>query len=112
MPKINLSDLMGGATGAMACLTALATVELVRRTSKTCKFPAYLTTFDNFFTPLVIGCLALWCPCIVFGKNKQRLRSLQAHHRPLPGGGESCDGDCCLYCGLLLCGIGWVLQVC
>ncbi|KAI0279927.1 PLAC8 family-domain-containing protein [Russula aff. rugulosa BPL654] len=56
-------------------------------------------------------CMSCWCPCIVFGKNKQRLRNLNTHGTPLPGGGSACDGDCCLYCGLGFCGLGWVLQI-
>ena len=56
--------------------------------------------------------MSFWCPCIVFGKNKQRLRNLKTHGTPLPGGGDCCDGDCCFYCGLGLFGLGWVLQVC
>jgi hypothetical protein len=49
---------------------------------------------------------------IVYGKNKQRLRSLKTHGTPLSGGGDAFDGDCCVYCGLDLFGIGQVLQVC
>jgi hypothetical protein len=42
-------------------------------------------------------CWAVWCPCVVYGKNRQRLRSLQNQGTPLPGGGERYDGHCCVY---------------
>jgi Cys-rich protein (TIGR01571 family) len=46
---------------------------------------------------LTVGCWAVWCPCVVYGKNRQRLRSLQNQGTPLPGGGERYDGHCCVY---------------
>lgn len=33
------------------------------------------------------GCLAMWCPGVVFGRNKQRLRHLQSQGTPLPDRG-------------------------
>ena len=57
------------------------------------------------------GCFAAWCPCIVYSRNRQRLRSLQYQGIPLPSGTEANDAQCCIYCGLLLVGYGWVLQV-
>lgn len=56
-------------------------------------------------------CMAVWCPCIVYGKNKQRLGNLSTHGTPRPGGGDAIDGSCCVYCGLGLFGIAWVLQI-
>jgi hypothetical protein len=56
--------------------------------------------------------MSVWCPCIVYGKNKQRLRHLKTHGTPLRGGGDTFDGDCCVFTGLNLCGVGWILQVC
>ena len=56
--------------------------------------------------------MSLFCPCIVYGKNKQRLSNLKTHGTPLSGGGSACGGDCCIYCGLDLFGVGWILQVC
>ncbi|KAI8816952.1 PLAC8 family-domain-containing protein [Fimicolochytrium jonesii] len=32
-------------------------------------------------------CLAMFCPCIVYGKNKQSLNK-----------SDGCGGDCCIYC--------------
>jgi len=56
-------------------------------------------------------CMSVFCPCIVYGKSKQRLSHLKIHGTPLPGGGDTFDGGCCVYCGLNLFGIGWVLQI-
>jgi hypothetical protein len=58
------------------------------------------------------GCCAVWCPCVVFGKNKQRLNHLQSRGTPLAGGGESGDGDCAIYGCLLIPNCAWILQVC
>lgn len=73
---------------------------------------SYLYVSNQLSNHLSVGCMSIWCPCIVYSKNKQRLRNLKTHGTPLPGGGDTCDGDCCLYCGLGLFGLGWVLQVC
>ena len=70
---------------------------------------AYLTNFSNL---LALGCMSMWCPCIVYSKNKQRLRSLKTQGTPLPGGGDTFDGDCCIYTLLDMCGLGCILQVC
>ena len=58
------------------------------------------------------GCLATWCPCIVYSKNRQRLRSLQYQGTPLPDGDETCDDHCFIHGGLTLLGYGWIMQVC
>ena len=70
----------------------------------------YLCVSDQL--SIVVGCMSWLCPCIVYSKNKQRLRNLSTHGTPLPGGGETFDSECCLYCGLGLFGFEWVLQVC
>jgi hypothetical protein len=54
----------------------------------------------------------MWCPCVVFGKNKQRLHHLQSRGTPLAGGGESAGGDCAIYGCLLIPNCAWILQVC
>ena len=69
-----------------------------------------LTIFFSPFPPF-LGCFATWCPCIVYSRNRQHLRSLQYQGITLPSGTETNDAQCCMYCGLLLVGYGWVLQV-
>ncbi|KAI9430039.1 PLAC8-domain-containing protein [Lactarius indigo] len=56
-------------------------------------------------------CSATWCPCVVYSKNKQRLRHLQNHGTPLPGGGETYNSDCCIYGCLVIPGYAWILQI-
>ncbi|SRR6266702_442267 len=58
------------------------------------------------------GCWAAWCPCVVYGKNKQRLQHLQGRGTPLPGGGERFNDSCCIYGCLAIPGYAWILQVC
>ncbi|KAH9164941.1 hypothetical protein EDB89DRAFT_2014178 [Lactarius sanguifluus] len=58
------------------------------------------------------GCWAMWCPCVVYSKNKRRLLYLQNRGIPLPGGGQRFNDDCCIYGCLLIPGYAWVLQVC
>ena len=58
------------------------------------------------------GCWAAWCPCVVYTKNKQRLRHLQSHGTPLPGGGERFNAACVFFGYLTLTGYYWVLSVC
>ncbi|KAH9958381.1 PLAC8 family-domain-containing protein [Russula compacta] len=40
---------------------------------------------------------AFWCPCVFYGQNKQRLRHLETHGVPLPGGGKKYNDYCCDY---------------
>jgi hypothetical protein len=49
---------------------------------------------------------------VVYGKNKQRLRSLQNQGTPLAGGGQSIDKQCCIYGALILICSSWTMQVC
>jgi len=56
-------------------------------------------------------CWSLWCPCVVYSHNKQRLHSLQTQGTPLPRGSESLDAHCCIYGSLDCIGFGWILQV-
>lgn len=57
--------------------------------------------------------MSCWCPCIIYGKNRQRLDHLQEYDTPDPEhGGLGCDADCCMHVVLnVMCGFGWVLQV-
>ncbi|KAJ7089781.1 PLAC8 family-domain-containing protein [Mycena belliarum] len=56
-------------------------------------------------------CYAFWCPCIVHGKNKQRLRHLAEQNSPDPEGGSCCSGSCWAHCLLTGCvGAGFILQ--
>ncbi|KAH9007362.1 PLAC8 family-domain-containing protein [Lactarius deliciosus] len=57
------------------------------------------------------GCWAAWCPCVVYSKNKQRLQHLQTRGTHLPSGGETYDGNCCIYGSLLIPGYAWILQI-
>ncbi|KAI0279926.1 PLAC8-domain-containing protein [Russula aff. rugulosa BPL654] len=56
-------------------------------------------------------CWSTWCPCVVFSKNKQRLKSLRTQGTPLVGGGETYDSNCCIYGGLDITGYSWVMQL-
>ncbi|KAH9036854.1 PLAC8-domain-containing protein [Lactarius pseudohatsudake] len=60
---------------------------------------------------LAICCLAMWCPGVVFGRNKQRLRHLQSQGTPLPGGGTYVNGDCAVYCCLAGPRLSWILGI-
>ncbi|KAJ7282034.1 PLAC8-domain-containing protein [Mycena rebaudengoi] len=48
-------------------------------------------------------CLALWLPCVVHGKNKQRLNHLKTHGSPDPDGGNCTNGACVAHCCLTSC---------
>ncbi|KAI0249606.1 PLAC8 family-domain-containing protein [Lactifluus subvellereus] len=63
------------------------------------------------FNACGLCCWATWCPCVVYCKSKQRLRSLQDHGVPLSGDGERYNNDCCIYGLLNIPGYGWVLQI-
>jgi len=56
-------------------------------------------------------CMSVWCPCVVYSKNKQRLHSLQTQGTPLAGGGETYDSNCCIYGGLDFTGYSWIMQL-
>jgi hypothetical protein len=62
---------------------------------------------------IILGCLACWCPCIVYGTNKHRYEFLTFYGTPDPRrGGGCCSCDCCFYACLIYFGCWWVLQVC
>ncbi|KAH9993551.1 PLAC8-domain-containing protein [Russula vinacea] len=54
-------------------------------------------------------CQAVWCPCVVYSKNRQRMRHLQQHGAPLPGGGETFDKQCCIYAALIIPCYAWLM---
>ncbi|KAG1725625.1 uncharacterized protein EDB91DRAFT_1062087, partial [Suillus paluster] len=58
-------------------------------------------------------CTSCWCPCIMYGKNRQRLDHLQDNDTADPEhGGSGCGPDCVMHLLLNFCGgFGWVLQV-
>ncbi|KAI0064860.1 PLAC8-domain-containing protein [Artomyces pyxidatus] len=56
-------------------------------------------------------CMSWWCPCIVYGKNRQRLSHLQAQGVPHPDGGETINSDCLVSCLVGSVGCGWVLNM-
>ncbi|KAI0059726.1 PLAC8-domain-containing protein, partial [Artomyces pyxidatus] len=57
-------------------------------------------------------CLACWCPCILYGKNRQRLHHLQVQGFPRPDGGDSCNSHCWASCLLTsTVGCGWILNI-
>ncbi|KAF8467959.1 PLAC8 family-domain-containing protein [Russula ochroleuca] len=56
-------------------------------------------------------CWSVWCPCVVYSKNRQRLHSLQNQGTPLPGGGERYDKQCCIYGALVFTGFCWAMQI-
>ncbi|KAH9965550.1 PLAC8 family-domain-containing protein [Lactifluus volemus] len=65
----------------------------------------------SFFGACGIFCWSFWCPCVVYGKTKQRLHNLQAQGTPLPGGGDAINSDCLVYGCLTAWGYGWILQI-
>jgi hypothetical protein len=106
-PKISLSVLTGSAIGAMACSTAstgVAFVSLIKIKTR--------ATFPHADQLLMLGCWSTWCACVVFSKNKQRLKSLQTQGTPLAGGGERYDSNCFIYGALDITGYSWIMQVC
>jgi hypothetical protein len=68
-----------------------------------------------FFPPLssfLAGCFVTWCPCMIYSRNMQHLRSLQIEGTPLPPGNErTIDANCCIYSGLRVVLLHWTLQV-
>jgi Cys-rich protein (TIGR01571 family) len=67
-----------------------------------------LTTSSSLF---LAGCFSAVCPCIVYSRNRQHLRSLQYQGTPLLAEGEKIDEHCCIYCGLVITGYQWLLHV-
>ncbi|KAI0293944.1 PLAC8 family-domain-containing protein [Russula brevipes] len=63
------------------------------------------------FAACNLCCWATFCPCVVYGQNKRRLRHLQRQGVPLPGGGTRINGDCRAYCCVALPCFFWVLQM-
>ncbi|KAJ6506062.1 PLAC8 family-domain-containing protein [Mycena vulgaris] len=56
-------------------------------------------------------CFALFCPCVVYGQNTQRLRHLAEQGSPDPDGGSFSSGACWGHCLLnTFLGAGCVLQ--
>ncbi|KAF8998889.1 PLAC8-domain-containing protein [Hymenopellis radicata] len=57
-------------------------------------------------------CTALWCPCVVYGRNKQRLEHLNRAGYPDPEHGGCVNDDCLVHGLLTFCvGFGWILQI-
>ncbi len=47
-----------------------------------------------------------------YSRNRQHLRSLQIEGTPLPAGNErTIDVNCCIYSGLRVVYLNWILQV-
>lgn len=61
---------------------------------------------------LSLGLWATFCPCVVYGQNRQRLRHLQRRGGPLPGGGDTFNHDCRVYCCMAVPCFYWAFQVC
>ncbi|KAJ7087861.1 PLAC8 family-domain-containing protein [Mycena epipterygia] len=87
-----------------------------------CCLPFTPTFFDFFFLHDKHGlcgcfeacgtfCCACWCPCVVHGKNKQRVSHLNDRNSPDPDGGSCCSGSCWAHCCLTsFLGAGFILQ--
>ena len=105
MRRISPSIKTGG-NGATDCVDALRPVELV----------SLQFTYSDPLNPTEknVGCVAWFCPCIVYSKNKHRLEHLTQKGFPDPEqGGECCTGDCMIHAAITCCfGAGWILQVC
>jgi len=61
------------------------------------------------FSRFGLCCGSMWCPCVVYGKSRQRLRSLQTQGIPLPDDGETCDSHCILFA--VVGGNSWAMQI-
>jgi len=56
-------------------------------------------------------CVAWFCPCITYGRNKKRIQSLEYEGRVETDPG-CCSCDCCLYGSLLaFAGLGCIFQM-
>ncbi|KAJ7581758.1 PLAC8-domain-containing protein [Mycena floridula] len=55
---------------------------------------------------------ACCCPCVTYGKNKNRRTHLAEKGFPNPSGGGCCTGPCFLHCLTMACGISLFLQCC
>ena len=86
----------------MACSAAPTSAAFVCRLAS---LVSWLTRYPSQ------GCWAVWCPCVVYSKAKQRLEHLQNQDTPLPGDAERLDVDCCIYGCLVILGYAWILQV-
>ena len=91
---------MGGVNGIMVYSTALAIVVPVRL--------VFLGYFPLVLNPLS-GCVAWWCPCIVYGQNKHRYEFLESRQSQPEGG--CCNTDCMIHGILTSCGFGFAMQV-
>jgi len=115
MPTITRSVLMGSVIGVLAYSTASTVVGFVRTRTDHLVEPLFIYQLTPFLPPLsTAGCQAVWCPCVVYSKNRQRLHHLQEHGSALPGGGETYNGPCYIYGGLLLLSARyvWTKHVC
>jgi hypothetical protein len=87
MPTIARSVMMGSVTGALA-YSAASPLGAFVRTRKYHQLNGQ-ATFNILTDPLpTAGCQTYWYSWADRHKNKQRLRHLQIHGTPLPGGGE------------------------
>ena len=111
MPIIIRSVLMGSVIGALAYSTASTVVAFVRAAfyHQWLSHFSYTDRLPSFSTA---GCQSTWCRCVVFSKNEQRLRHLEEHGAPLPGGGETYDRACCMYGALQYTEYGLIKHVC
>ena len=115
--------MMRSVNGASACSTALPGVIFVRTrtvtdtTAPTSSHSSYTDQYQyhcprSALPPLsTADCQAVWCPCVVYSKNRQRMRHLQQHGAPLPGGGETFDKQCCIYAALIIPCYAWLMLV-
>jgi hypothetical protein len=92
-------------TGLFLCVEALY---VVLDRCEPC--PLMLTLL--FLLSFLAGCLATWCPCMAYSRNRQHLRSLQIEGTPLPPSSERMiDAYCCIYSGLFVVLQHWTVQV-
>lgn len=101
MLTTNPSTATANVSGVMGF--AAVTVVLV------CGFVLVSFDFNLNELPCTTGFLACCCPCIQFGKNKNRLDSLNT--RGQVDGASCCSGSCCLHALLSMIGCSWILQV-
>ena len=56
-------------------------------------------------------CLAFWCPCITYGRNRGRYKHLNTSGTAHPDGGETCGSDTLLYCLTGFAGVACLLHM-
>ena len=101
--------MMGHVIGAWGYAVAFPDVPFGRKTDQAACGPCMLTNLTRITLSLWSRC----SPCVVFTKNRRRMRNLQNHGTCFVGGGKPVDFGCLsyLHSDYTNC-LGWTSQVC